>query len=67
MIMHWTLEHLIYAGLSTSSLPFVVYIAFKIGKIAQQFDDLHKRVDILERTIERIKKEGIKCPGSVVS
>ena len=61
------MTHLLYAILSTLSLPFVIYITFKIGKIAQQFDDLHKRVDILERTIEQIKKEGIKCPGLVVS
>ena len=61
------MTHLIYAGLSTLSLPFVIYITFKIGKIAQQFDDLHRRVDTLEKTVEQIKKEGIKCPGLAVS
>ena len=52
--MHWTAEQLIYGGLSTLSLPFVIYISFKIGKIMQQFVDLNKRVNELERTIKHL-------------
>ena len=55
--MHWTIEHLIYAGLSTLSLPFVIYISFKIGKITQQFLDLNKRVDEIEKIIKYLLRK----------
>ena len=45
---------LIYAGLSTLSLPFVIYISFKIGNIVYQFKDLNKRVTDLERIIKHL-------------
>ena len=48
------MEHLIYAVLSTLSLPFVIYISFKIGKIMQQFVDLNQRVNELERTMKHL-------------
>ena len=52
--MHWTTEHLLYAGLSTLSLPFVIYISFKIGAIMQQFVDLNKRVNDLENNVKHL-------------
>ena len=52
--MHLTAEQLIYGGLSTLSLPFVIYIAFRIGSIMQQFVDLNKRVNELERIIKHL-------------
>ena len=58
--MHWTMEHLLYIGLSTLSLPFVIYIAFKIGKIMQQFTDLNKRVNDLEKIIKHLLVDKIK-------
>ena len=52
--MNFTVEHLIYAGLSTLSLPFVIYISFKIGNIMQQFKDLDKRVAELETDVKHL-------------
>ena len=48
------LQHLLYASLSTLSLPFLIYITFKIGKVTQQFLDLNKRVDEIERIIKHL-------------
>ena len=58
--MHWTTEHLIYAVLSTLSLPFVIYISFKIGKIMQQFVDLNKRVHDLEKDVKHLLRKDNK-------
>ena len=48
------MDHILYLSVSTLSLPFLIYIVFKIGKIAQQFIDLNKRVDVLEKFMKHL-------------
>ena len=51
------IQHLLYTGISTLSLPFLIYITFKMGKIAQQFLDVNKRVDEIEKIIKHLLRK----------
>ena len=42
--------HLLKQSISIISLPFIVYIAFQIGKIIQTIKELSRRTDNLEHS-----------------
>ena len=50
--MHLEILNSVFQSISAISLPFILYIAFQVGKIVQNIHDINYRVNQLEKKLQ---------------
>ncbi len=51
------MEHFISSFIEVFSLPFLFYIAFSIGKLVNNIEELNKRVSFIEINLHKLKNK----------